>query len=126
VCAGELLPDVLVVVDLSIGLEHRSSKQRMVRTEDSIVPPSKQDGWISSVLFAFMYSYHHHDGAVLVEQRLVAGQRGDDGEPLLRQEVALVLVEARPVGAPVLQPAHGTWIVRQVVLRQSKLKLITN
>jgi hypothetical protein len=73
-----------------------------------------------------MYSYHHHDGAVLVEQRLVAGQRGDDGEPLLRQEVALVLVEARPVGAPVLQPAHGTWIVRQV-LRQSKLKrLITN
>lgn len=67
VCAGELLPDVLVVVDLSIG--------------------------------------HHHDGAVLVEQRLVAGQRGDDGEPLLRQEVALVLVEARPVGAPVLQPS---------------------
>jgi hypothetical protein len=78
------------------------------------------------VLFACIYSYHHHDGAVLVEQRLVAGQRGDDGEPLLRQEVALVLVEARPVGAPVLQPAHGTWIVRQV-LRQSKLKrLITN
>lgn len=71
------------------------------------------------MLFACIYSYHHHDGAVLVEQRLVAGQRGDDGEPLLRQEVALVLVEARPVGAPVLQPAHHVGVTDHHQVRQS-------
>ena len=54
--------------------------------------------------------YHDDDGAVLVEERLVAGQRGDDGEPLLGEEVALVLVHPRPVGSPVPQPAHATWI----------------
>ena len=72
-------------------------------------------------------AYHDDDGAVLVEQRLVAGQGGDDGEPLLRQEVALVLVESGPVGAPVLQPAHHIHmgsIIYQV--RQSKHILIAN
>ena len=54
--------------------------------------------------------YHDDDGAVLVEERLVSGQRGDDGEPLLGEEVALVLVHPRPVGSPVPQPAHATCI----------------
>jgi hypothetical protein len=61
-----------------------------------------------SELWPSYVSYHDDDGAVLVEERLVARQRGDDGEPLLREEVALVLVQARPVRAPVLQPAHTT------------------
>jgi hypothetical protein len=67
VLPGELLPDLLVVVDLSIG--------------------------------------HDDDGPVLVVEGLVAGERGDDGEALLRQEVALALEQPGPVRSTVLQPA---------------------
>ena len=54
---------------------------------------------------ASRHAYHDDDGPVLVVEGLVARERGDDGEPLLRQEVALALVQPGPVRPTVLQPA---------------------
>lgn len=56
---------------------------------------------------AHIYAYHDDDGPVLVVEGLVAGERGDDGEPLLRQEVALALEQPGPVRPTVLQPAKS-------------------
>lgn len=63
---------------------------------------------------AHIYAYHDDDRPVLVVEGLVTGEGGDDGEPLLRQEVALALEQPGPVRSAVLQPASSSYTVQHV------------